>query len=119
RVAPQPRPAVLLSRGEIAWFVLQLPLFAVLAQGAWVLLGARRQLLELSPRTVQFLMLAWTLTLVLFVAGHFFRYWRLLPMDGMTARMLLQDVLWHETRGEQRRIGRWLAWWKLRRDRRA
>jgi hypothetical protein len=115
KVAPQHRPAALLSRGEIAWFVLQLPLFALLAQGAWVLLGIRREVLDLTPRWMQFVSLAWALALGLFVAGQFFRYWRLLQMDRVTATMLLQDVLWHETRGEQRRIARWLAWERLRR----
>ena len=111
-VAPQYRPAALLSRGELVWFLLQLPLFALLAQAAWLVLGARRELHELSPRWLQFLQLAWGLALGMFVAGQLFRLARLLRMDRVTAKMLLQDVLWHETRREQRRIGRWLAWKK-------
>jgi hypothetical protein len=27
---------------------------------------------------------------------------------------MLQDILWHETRSEQRRINRWIVWQKLR-----
>ncbi|HTD79690.1 MAG TPA: hypothetical protein VK898_18790 [Chloroflexota bacterium] len=115
KVAPQHRPASHVSRGELAWFVLQLPLFALLAQGVWIVIGARRELHDLSPRWMQFLQLAWGLALGAFVAAQFFRIWRLLSIDRMTAQMLLQDELWNETRGEQRRIGRWLAWFNLRR----
>jgi hypothetical protein len=114
RIAPHHRPAGLLSRTEIAWFVLQLPLFALLAQGAWILLGVRRELLGLSPRWLQLIQLVWGLGLALFLAGSLFRIGRLWHMDSETARMLLQDVLWHETRREQRRVGRWLAWSRLR-----
>jgi hypothetical protein len=115
KIAPQHRPVALVSRSELALFVLQLPLFALLAQGAWMVIGARRELHELSPRWMQLLQLTWGVALAAFVIGQFFRIWRLLSMDRLTAQMLLQDALWHETRGEQRRIGRWLAWFNLRR----
>jgi hypothetical protein len=114
KVVQAHRPAALMSRGELAWFVVQLPLFAILAQGAWMLISPRRQLHDLPAKWVQLLQLAWGLALVLFVAAQFFRIWRLLQMDRATAKILLQDTLWHETRGEQRRIGRWLAWSRLR-----
>jgi hypothetical protein len=115
RVAPQHRPAALLSRAEIAWFVLQLPLFALLAQGTWVVLSVPRDLFSLEPRwLVQLVQLAWALVLGLLLAGQLFRIVRLLRMERATAKMLLQDALWHETRREQRRIGRWLAWRRLR-----
>jgi hypothetical protein len=116
-IAPQHRPASLLSRGEMAWFVVQLPLFALLAQGAWLVLNAPRELLDLSPRWLQLLLLAWGLVLGMFIAGQLIRLARLLRMDRATAKMLLQDSLWHETRREQRRVGRWLAWFHLRRKR--
>jgi hypothetical protein len=115
KVAPQHRPAALLSRGELAWFVLQLPVFALLAQAVWIVLGARRELHELSPRLLQLMHATWVLVLGLLLAGQLFRLVRLLRMDRVTAQMVLQDVLWNETRREQRRIGRWLVWWKLRR----
>jgi hypothetical protein len=113
RVVLQPRPANLLSRGELAWFVIQLPLFALLAQGVWIMLSVEREVQELPPRLVQMLQAAWGLALVLFLGSQFFRFWRIFAMDRVTARHFLQDVLWHELRGEQRRIGRWLAWWRL------
>jgi len=112
KVAPQHRPVALLSRGELAWFVLQLPLFALGAQAVWIVLGARRNLHELEPRLLQIMHASWVLVLGLLLVGQLFRVVRLLRMDGVAAQMVLQDTLWHETRREQRRIGRWLAWWK-------
>ena len=50
----------------------------------------------------------------MFLAAHVFRYWRRLQMDRVSAMLMLQDLLWHETRGEQRRISRWIAWKRLR-----
>jgi len=115
KVAPHYRPTAHLSRGELAWFLLQLPLFALLAQAVWIVLGARRSLHELEPRLLQLMHATWVLVLGLLLVGQLFRVVRLLRMDRVTAQMVLQDTLWHETHREQRRIGRWLAWWKLRR----
>jgi hypothetical protein len=114
KVVLQHRPASLLSRAELALFVLEVPMFALLAQGAWLLLGGRRELHDLSPRWIQFMLLVWGLAVSFFIVGQLFRLTRLLQMDRLTAKMVLQDALWHETRGEQRRIARWLAWWKLK-----
>jgi hypothetical protein len=115
KVAPQHRPTAHLSRGELAWFVLQLPLFALLAQAVWIVLGARRELHALSPWLLQLMHATWILVLGLLLVGQLLRVVRLLRMDRVTAQIVLQDTLWAETRREQRRIGRWLAWWKLRR----
>jgi len=117
RVAVQHRPASLLSRTEIAWLVLELPVFALLAQGAWIVLGIQRDVFGLPARWVQLGQIIWGLTFGVLIAGQIIRSIRLLRMDRLTARMLLQDALWHETRREQRRIGRWLAWGWLRRMR--
>jgi len=117
RIAVQHRPASSLSRAEIARLVLELPLFAILAQGVWIVLSMPRDILGLPPRWVQLGLLVWGLTLGLLIAGQVLRALRLLHMDRMTAKMLLQDVLWNETRREQRRIARWLAWRRLRRKR--
>jgi len=54
--------------------------------------------------------LAWTLlgalAITAAVLGHL--GWR--RISPTEAEMFLQDGLWHETRGEQRRINRWRAW---------
>lgn len=118
KVVAHYRPAGLLTTAEVAWFVLQLPLCALAAQAAWAVLGRPREVLGLPPRWVQFVQLSWGVVLAMLLAGQFFRFTRLLQADGVTARLFLNDVLWHETRGEQRRVGRWLAWARLRRTKR-
>ncbi len=45
------------------------------------------------------------------VIGHL--GWR--RLSRAEAAVFLQDALWHETRGEQRRINRWRVWGRLRR----
>jgi hypothetical protein len=114
KVVPPQRSASLLTPAELAWFVLQLPLAALAAQGVWWLLSVRWSLTGLPPRLTQVLVLLWLVVIGLLVVGQLFRTWRRRQMDVATARTLLQDVLWNETRGEQRRIARWLAWWRLR-----
>jgi len=59
--------------------------------------------------------LLWTVIIVMFVAAHAFRGWRRAQMTRPLAQLTLQDVLWNETRGEQRRIAREeLAWLQQR-----
>jgi hypothetical protein len=103
-----------LSSGELLALIVPIPASALAAQLAVLLLRQQWTLLDLPSRWKQFLIVAWTLLLLLFLMAHFFRHWRRLQMGPATARLLLQDILWHETRGEQRRINRWLAWRKLR-----
>jgi hypothetical protein len=114
--ATQARSAHLATQGEFLGLLAQIPLFALLAQGLWYALSAHREIAKLQPEGVRFLTLVWMLSLGLFVLSYLFRYWRRRQMDVTTARLLLQDVLWQETRGEQRRINRWLAWDKVRRQ---
>jgi hypothetical protein len=111
--AEQGRSPGTLSGAELASLVAPIPLCALLAELAGFVLKQHWTLIGLPPRWKQFLMIAWLVLVVMFVAAHGFRYWRRLQMDRATARLLLQDVLWNETRGEQRRINRWLAWKKL------
>ena len=54
----------------------------------------------------------------LFVAVGVTRYWIWRRMTLAEATLFLQDVQWQETRGEQRRLNRWLAWARLRQGRR-
>ena len=60
------------------------------------------------------MLVAWSLLMVLFLTAHAFRFWRRLQMNRATALLLLQDILWRETRAEQRRVNRWIVWQKLR-----
>jgi hypothetical protein len=110
---PQARSEKSLSMTELAMLAFVVPSFALLAQFASMLLQ-RWRFLDIDPRINEFVLLAWVLLLNMFLTAHAFRYWRRLQMDRVSALLLLQDTLWEETRGEQRRIQRWLAWKKLR-----
>ena len=113
-LAPQPRPADAVTITEIVTLLLQVLGFVLLAQIAWFLLDQRWNLVGFPPGWAQFLLLAWSLTVGLFVMGHLFRYWRRSQMSRDEAQLLIQDVLWNETRGEQRRIFRWIIWLRMR-----
>jgi hypothetical protein len=111
---PRVRSEESLSAAELVTLVFSVPLFALLAQFAFLLLKQQWTGIELPPRWRQFLVTAWILLLVMFLAAHAFRYWRRLQMDRVSALLMLQDILWNETRGEQRRLNRWIAWAKLK-----
>jgi len=109
----QLRSVSLVTPLELASLLLQLPFFAFVAQVVLQVLVRSRELAGLEVRWVQLMTLAWALFIGVFVVRHFFHYWRRRQMDSSSARLLLQDVLWHETRGEQRSLNRWLAWRKV------
>ena len=111
---PQRRSEESLNAAEVVALVFTVPMFALLAEFACLLLKQPRTIVDIDPRWNQLLLVAWTLLVVMFLMAHAFRYWRRLQMDRASALLMLQDILWHETRGEQRRIQRWLAWKKLR-----
>lgn len=113
---PRARSEQSLSALELITLVFTVPAFALLADFAGLLLKQHWRVIDLPPRPhwQEFLAVAWILLLVMFLAAHAFRYWRRLQMDRVSAMLMLQDILWNETRGEQRRINRWLAWKKLK-----
>lgn len=111
-VARRPVPPL-----ELIALLTQLPLFTLLAGAVWYMVSRQPGLQGMDANWTRFLILTWVLTLGTFAASQLFRQWRRRLMDSTTARVLLQDVLWHETRGEQRRLNRWLAWRKIRRER--
>jgi hypothetical protein len=111
---PRVRSEESLSVAELATLVFAVPAFAVLAQLALLMLQHRWPVLESMPRARPLLLAAWTLVLGMFLVGLVFRYWQRLQMDRVSAMLLLQDILWHDTRGEQRRVSRWIAWKRLR-----
>ncbi len=99
-----------LSLAELAPLVITAPALALLAQVVGVVLRLQWSAIDLPPRWRQLLLVAWTILLGVTLAAQAFRYWRRLQMDRATALLMLQDILWNETRGEQRRLQRWLAW---------
>ncbi|MSQ93243.1 MAG: hypothetical protein EXR98_01660 [Gemmataceae bacterium] len=114
---PKRRSEDSLSLAELAPLVITVPAFALLAEFACMVLKLRWTVVDLPPQWQQgqqLLLAAWTILLGLTVGAQSFRYWRRVQMDRTTALLMLQDVLWNETRGEQRRLQRWLAWRRLR-----
>lgn len=115
------RPAVvqfrrtggLVSAEEISRLLLMLPLWAVFAQVIWngLPLGANPGLV--TP-VWQLSVLAWLIGLSWYVAAAVLDYagWR--QATPAEAALYLQDTLWAETRREQRRLNRWLAWGRRR-----
>jgi hypothetical protein len=110
---PNVRSEDSLRPSELMPLIFLVPGIALAAELACILLRQPVHALDLPPRWRQALIVAWAILLTVFLAAHAFRYWRRLQMDRVTALVMLHDILWHETRGEQRRIHRWLAWMKL------
>jgi hypothetical protein len=112
------RPPHQVTPRELALFILGLPLWAVLAQLVWAWVAHNDSFLGRAPALARFILLAWAVGAAGMVAGALLAQWRRRTMTPAEAELLLQDVLWRETRREQRRLQRWLAWSRLRRARR-
>jgi hypothetical protein len=110
----QARTEQSMTPAELFWLTMPLPFFAIAAELFMLFLRRPWDLVGLPSRWRQFLLMIWLLLVGMFVVAQFFRYWRRVQMDRATAQLLLQDMLWHETRGEQRRTNRWIVWRKLK-----
>ncbi len=69
---------------------------------------------ELPSWLVRGLLLIWGVFILTILAVILFGYWRWCTWSEEEALMVLQDVYWRETRREQSRVHRWLAWAKKR-----
>jgi hypothetical protein len=117
------RPAGSIERAdlglEIVLLVISLPAWAMVAQAAWEQLpSARNDHLAISPSGWRLIVLTWLLGLGGIVAAGMVAYLNRRYRTPAEAALFLQDVLWRETRGEQRRLYRWIAWRRLRSSRR-
>src|SRR5262249_5374299 len=70
--------------------------------------------LGLAPRAWRMIVLGWTVGIGVLVAGGLLGHLARQQMSPLEANLVLQDVLWQQTRGEQRLGSRWLAWARLR-----
>jgi hypothetical protein len=107
------RDAASVAPGEVAMLVLLLPAWAVLAQFASVLLPRTLANPGLKPDAWRAVMLLWLLAITALVIASAFDYYHRRSMTPTEATLYLQDVLWQETRREQRRHDRWRAWARL------
>jgi hypothetical protein len=110
----QPEDAFFISSRETGLLLLSLPLWAGLAQVVWPLLPrtvGNPGLIGPVWRVVAFLWLVGGIGLIMASA---FDYAYRRRMSKEEATLYLQDLLWRETRGEQRRINRWFAWGRIK-----
>jgi hypothetical protein len=128
-----PPPRTSLVDAEIPLLIASLPVCAWMAGVLWeelppdwnyLGLPIRFQRLmreaNLAPAIWRLIVLIWILgsALLLRLVLRAILGWRGSGADTDEAVMYLQDVLWRETRREQTRLQRWLAWTRLRADRR-
>lgn len=103
---------------EMADLVLFLMVSAVVALFGWELLPTRGPNLGFSLGAWRLMVLVWLLALGGILSVGLVTYSNRRYRTVAEASLFLQDVLWRETRGEQRRLYRWAAWRRLRAQRR-
>jgi hypothetical protein len=122
---PEKRPESSVGAVELMW--LAITLLASLALGViiWRLTVVDWTIHGPAPADLRPSESSWRLVLLICVAGletlvltGLFRALRIYRSSEAEARMALQDALWSETRGEHRRVGRWIAWQNRRLQRR-
>ncbi len=111
------RPPELVTRGEVVFLLLALPACAGLAFLFARWLGSRETELEIADSAWQGILILWLIGGSVLVVAGLLRYLAMRRMTRPEALIFLQDVLWRETRADQRRLNRWLAWARLRRRR--
>jgi hypothetical protein len=117
------RAARLVTPTELVFLLLGLPVWVLLGQVAWHFLARARDVLareynvhEWLPWVARLVTLALVLIGGLVLTAAVLRYVRRWRMTADEARLVMQDVLWNETRGEQRWFARWLTWIKVERE---
>ncbi len=112
-VVRQRRSPQLVTSLEVIVLVASLPLWAALAAFLWLVLSSPVEFMELRGPGGRLVLLIWLFGFGALAVSSLLHY---LGRQGMTreeAMVELQDLLWRETRGEQRSINRWLAWARL------
>jgi len=113
---PQVRSARLADPVEVGRFLLTAPIWALLGLLVGGILSVRWNVGGLPPWVARLILLAWAVGLGLFVTAALMGLWKRRQHTPAEATLFLQDTLWQETRGDQRRIQRWLAWERLRKS---
>ena len=95
-----------------------LAICSVLAAVMWSWLSGQETTLELDDAVWRGILVLWLLGGGVLIVAAGLRYLALRQMTRAEAQLYLQDLLWQQTRREQRRLNRWLAWSWLGRRRR-
>jgi hypothetical protein len=115
---PQTRPESSLTREELVGWLVSAPMFVLAAEVLRRLLSQPSPVDELVPARVAHIVIAiWALVMGVLFVWTFFDYWRRVSAGPEQARMYLENMVWLESRRDQGRIGRWLAWQKRRKAR--
>lgn len=109
-----------LLEGEVVTLIVAIPFWTGLAPLVWDALPDDWYTFGLLPWAWRLMMVVWLLGLVLVLGGtaRLLLTWEQRGRTADEAVMYLQEVFWTETRGEQRRLHRWLTWARLRHERR-
>lgn len=102
-----------LRGAELVTLVFILPMLTLAAIGLHSMSRYGRGWLGAPLGLGPFLVLFWILLVLSFVVRQVFELWSVGTFSPMTARLYVQDQLWQQVRGEQRRIARWRAWQKV------
>src|SRR5581483_9909399 len=94
--------------------LLALPIWTGLAQVLWLVLPQTAGNPGLIVPVWRVILWLWIFGGIALLATSGFAYWHRSTMSVEEATLFLQDTLWRETRGEQRRINRWFAWARVR-----
>jgi hypothetical protein len=113
-VAPQPRTPRLATRWEVGLLALMLPAWVLLGHLSWFGINRPWNPAEWPIEVSRLILLAWILGVLAMLAAAVLGIWKRRQQSATTAAVALQDVVWHDTRGEQRRITRWLSWARLK-----
>jgi hypothetical protein len=115
--APEKRPEGSVRPVELLWLGLTMLVTVVIAflvwRAAivdWTVYGPAPANLRPAHTFWRFALLIWLFGIGTLMLTGIFRTLRIYRNNETEARMVLQDALWAETRGEQRRINRWVAW---------
>ena len=106
------------SAWELAMLLAVVAFWTGAAQLAWGWLPEDLNELGLPPVLWRIVVLIWTLGVGALIAVTIMGNLARERMTVEEARLFLQDVWWKESRTEQRRANRWLAWARLRHWRR-
>jgi hypothetical protein len=117
RVVRLKRSPGLATAEEAALLLLTAVVAALVAHALWQVLARQWRILGLPHQVGRLLLLGWVLAVGAFVTAALLGHWRARQMTAAEGELFLQETLWRETRREQRRLNRWLAWAELRRQR--
>jgi hypothetical protein len=112
-IVPHRRREEHLRPGELLTAAFLVPALTVLGMVLFMLTRPERGWLGLPQGLAYFLVLFSVLLLGAWLIRQVLVLWHAWTLRGDEALLFLQDQLWAQLRGEQRRIERWRAWKKV------